>query len=155
MKSLAVPLLSSIQSYLKTRSGTTPKTINHNPLVNAGSDHVTSEGTNDVTLKGKGKDPDRDSLTYSWEQTGGPRVDLNRANTASSTFSTPNVDGDKVLTFVLTVYDGRGGQGTDDVKITVKDRPKIILDGPVTQEQSQKQLTVNQTSNSREREQNE
>ena len=117
--------------------------------------HVTSEGTNDVTLKGKGKDANRDSLTYSWEQTGGPRVDLNRANTASSTFSTPNVDGDKVLTFVLTVYDGRGGQGTDDVKITVKDRPKIILDGPVTQEQSQKRLTVNQTSNSREREQNE
>ena len=76
-------------------------TVNHNPLVNAGPDHVTSEGTNDVTLKGKGKDPDRDSLTYSWEQTGGPRVDLNRANTASSTFSTPNVDGDKVLSLCI------------------------------------------------------
>ena len=72
----------------ENKISTTPKTINHNPLVNAGADHVTSEGTNDVTLKGKGKDPDRDSLTYSWEQTGGPRVDLNRANTASSTFST-------------------------------------------------------------------
>ena len=92
--------LNSVISENKTSDSS--KTIkNHNPLANAGADHVTSEGTNDVTLKGKGKDPDRDSLTYSWEQTGGPRVDLNRANTASSTFSTPNVDGDKVLSLCI------------------------------------------------------
>ena len=91
---------------VKSQSSTlnpNPIIINNNPSVNAGLDRSVYEGTNDVTLKGTGKDPDHDALRYSWEQTGGDSVVLNDANTPKPTFNAPDVDGDKVLAFKLTV----------------------------------------------------
>ena len=110
----------------KSQSGTlstNPIIINNNPSVNAGLDRSVYEGTNGVTLKGTGKDPDHNALRYSWEQTGGDSVVLNDANTPKPTFNAPDVDEDKVLTFKLTVVDEKGGQGSDDVKIRIKDKP--------------------------------
>ena len=100
--------------------------MNNNPSVNAGLDRSVYEGTKYVTLKGTAKDPDHDTLIYSWEQTGGDPVVLNDANTPKPTFNIPDVDGDKVLAFKLTVVDGKGGQGNDNVKIRIRDRLPVI-----------------------------
>lgn len=67
------------------------------------------EGTA-VTLDGSSStDPDGDSLTYSWEQVGGPRVDLSDTTGPTVFFTAPNdaysTDGAS-LTFRLTVSDG-------------------------------------------------
>jgi hypothetical protein len=96
--------------------------INSNPTVNAGPDRVIYTGTNNVVLKGYAYDPDADPLSYLWKQTAGWTVELRNPNSAEPTFSIPAIVENKVLRFVLTVSDGRGGQDTDDVKIIIKDR---------------------------------
>ncbi|HVD36144.1 MAG TPA: hypothetical protein VNB68_01935, partial [Nitrososphaeraceae archaeon] len=96
--------------------------INSNPTVNAGPDRVIYPGTNNVVLKGYAYDPDADPLSYLWKQTAGWTVELRNPNSAEPTFSIPAIVENKVLRFVLTVSDGRGGQDTDDVKIIIKDR---------------------------------
>ena len=97
--------------------------INHDPSVNAGPDRTVYEGTNGVTLKGTARDTDGDRLSYSWEQASGESAVLSDANTVKPKFNAPDVNGDTVLLFKLTVSDGKGGQGTDDVKIRIKDKP--------------------------------
>ena len=50
---------------------------NHPPVANAGLDQSVNEAAS-VTLDGSGKrDPDGDSLTYTWEQIAGTSVVLN------------------------------------------------------------------------------
>jgi hypothetical protein len=96
--------------------------VNQNPIANAGPDQTVNEGDS-VTLDGSGStDPDSDTLTYTWTQTGGTSVTLNDANTATATFTAPDVgaDGD-TLTFELTVDDGNGHTATDTVSIVVED----------------------------------
>ena len=97
--------------------------VNHDPSVNAGPDRTVYEGTNGVTLKGTARDTDGDRLSYSWEQAAGEPTVLTDANTVKPKFNAPEVNGDTVLIFKLTVSDGKGGQGTDDVKIRIKDKP--------------------------------
>ena len=109
----------------KTALDTAPETItlNHPPVANAGPDQTVDEGAS-VTLDGSGSsDPDGDTLSYSWTQTVGPTVTLTGANTVSPKFTAPEVTADTVLTFQLTVDDGKGGTDTDTVTVTVKNIP--------------------------------
>ena len=61
--------------------------VNRNPSINVGPDRAVSGGSKTVVLKGIGKDPDGDVLTYSWEQIAGPSVNLNNPNNAQTTFN--------------------------------------------------------------------
>ena len=99
-----------------------------------------------VTLKGTAKDPDHDALSYSWEQTGGDPVVLNDANTPKPTFNVPDVDGDKVLAFKLTVSDGKGGQGNDNVKIRIRDRLPAISNQIINNHFYEMRIRVQQIS---------
>ncbi len=95
--------------------------VNDAPSADAGTDQSVDEGAT-VTLSGSGTDPDTgDSLSYAWTQTGGPTVSLNRANSASPSFTAPNVlSTDAVLTFRLTVTDPRGASDSDSVQVTIE-----------------------------------
>jgi hypothetical protein len=92
--------------------------VNQNPTANAGPDQTVGSGEK-VTLKGSGSDPDGDPLTFAWSQLSGPSVTLSGANSATATFTAPQLTTSATLVFRLTVSDGRGGSGSDDVSINV------------------------------------
>jgi uncharacterized protein (TIGR03382 family) len=91
---------------------------NRPPVANAGADQTVEEGVT-VTLSGSGTDPDGDTLTYAWTQTAGASVTLNGANTATASFTAPDVAEDTVLTFTLKVTDTGGLSAEDSLSITV------------------------------------
>lgn len=78
-----------------------------------------------VTLDGSlSSDPNNDSLTYDWVQTGGTAVSLSDVRAVMSTFIAPTVDakqGSITLTFNLTVSDGELSD-TKPVSVTVSHR---------------------------------
>lgn len=102
------------------------------PAANAGADQVVDEKTR-VTLDGSGSsEPDGEPVSYHWEQTGGPQVVLEGADTARPTFVAPDVSReDAKLAFELTVSDGQLSGG-DVVEITVRNvnEPPAAEAGP-------------------------
>jgi VCBS repeat-containing protein len=74
-----------------------------------------------VTLSGSGSDADGDFLTFLWNQTDGPSVELSDVNSSTVSFIAPEVDEDTHLKFELVVSDGFGGIDTDTVDILVLD----------------------------------
>src|SRR5205814_9858672 len=94
--------------------------VNHAPSANAGPDQVVNEGSS-VTLNGSASfDPDGESLSYVWTQTGGPLVALTGGSTAQPSFTAPSVGpAGTILTFALTVSDGLA-RTTDAVDVRVE-----------------------------------
>lgn len=90
-------------------AATTPTvTPNRAPTVDAGLDQSVDE-LSTVTLDGSGSsDPDNDSLTYSWTQTGGANVTLSSSTAVQPSFDAPDVTAiatPTTLTFELSVSD--------------------------------------------------
>lgn len=90
------------------------------PVADAGEDRKVEEEDN-VELDGT--DSRGEDLSYSWSQTGGDSVDLEDADTATASFTAPELEDDEdiVLTFNLTVTDADGQTDTDAVAITVEE----------------------------------
>ena len=86
----------------------------------AGADQVVDEQTL-VTLTGSGSDPENESLTYSWKQVGGERVELDGADSSEAMFTSPIVANGKikVVVFELRVADENGSPAKDTIKVTV------------------------------------
>ena len=105
-------------------SGTDTVTItieadNDAPTADAGDKQTVDEGDT-VTLSGSGTDPEGESVTYAWRQTGGsPSVSLTGSTTKTPSFTAPDVAANTTLTFTLTVSDG-DLSGTDTVTITIE-----------------------------------
>src|SRR2546422_7377385 len=85
-------------------------------VFHAGPDQTVSEGS-PVGLNGAASsDPDNDTLSHSWTQTAGPTVTLSNSNTATPTFTAPQIStSNVVLSFRLTVSDGKGGTAADKI----------------------------------------
>ncbi|MEQ8845791.1 MAG: tandem-95 repeat protein [Phycisphaerales bacterium] len=95
-------------------------------LVEAGPDFAVEEGSA-VQLQATATDPEGQSLTYQWVQTGGPPVALVDADGPTPTFTAPEGVTNTDYTFQVIVSDGQS-QSTDSVTVTVEaddDRPRI------------------------------
>lgn len=103
------------QYILKTvYTGITPK---QPPTAQAGLDQTTT-GDHTVHLSGAdSSDPNGDVLQYTWQQTGGPAVELQGAHTVSPSFVAPNAAA--TLVFSLKVSDGGFTSDADTVRVTV------------------------------------
>jgi large repetitive protein len=94
---------------------------NRAPVANAGPDKTVNEG-NDVILDGsKSTDPDGNDLSYEWKQISGTGVTIKYSKEVQAVFRAPDISKSTVLTFQLTVNDGKLSK-TDLVQITVKPR---------------------------------
>lgn len=88
------------------------------PVANAGAD-INVEGASKVTLDASGTtNPENDSLTYVWTQTGGSAVALTGADSATPNFTVGNSNAE--LQFTVTVTDSKGLSSSDDVVVKVK-----------------------------------
>ena len=105
-----------------------PTPVNQAPSANAGADQTieaTSAAGGTFTLSAMGSDPDGDPLSFAWSGAiSGSGVTLTR--------TLPPAAAPYIIT--LTVSDGRGGEATDTVAVTVRDTTGPVLSslpGPV------------------------
>jgi len=86
------------------------------PVANAGGNQTVMQ-FDKVTLDGSSStDPDGDTISFHWNQTEGPPVDLSDDSVVNPMF---NVTLSGVLKFILTVVDTSNDTGVADVYITV------------------------------------
>ncbi|GGN94259.1 PKD domain-containing protein [Haloarcula pellucida] len=97
----------------------TVEEVNVPPTADAGADQTVTSGDT-VTLDGTNStDPDG-TLNYSWTETTSSGVTLSGADTATPTFTAPDVNSETTLTFDLTVTDDDGASDSDLVNVTVQ-----------------------------------
>jgi len=93
-----------------------PSTANAPPLANAGADQTLTLPTSTLVINGTGNDAEGAIATFTWLKVSGPSVTISGANTASLSL-TNLIEGTYI--FRLTVTDGGGLTGSDDITITV------------------------------------
>ena len=112
--------------------------VNHIPLVSAGRDKLIFPSINAITLVGSAVDADDDPLTFAWEQTSGPEIDLVNTDLRYLTIISPSIDFSNFepMTFKLTADDGFGGVASDSAIVypyhaLLKNRLISIDAGPI------------------------
>ncbi|MEZ6038372.1 MAG: hypothetical protein R3F29_12890 [Planctomycetota bacterium] len=75
------------------------------PVLDAGVDQTVIGGSG-VQLRARAVDPEAQSVTYQWRQTGGPTVVLSDANSAAPSFRAPDPVAGTTLTFEVVADDG-------------------------------------------------
>jgi uncharacterized protein (TIGR03382 family) len=96
----------------------TVKKSNRRPVGQGPANFTENENTAITLDATSSSDPDGDQLTYAWTQTGGPLVTLTGQNTAKLQLTTPEVNANTLMTFVLTVKDPEGAE-SDPVPVSV------------------------------------
>src|SRR6188508_75969 len=89
------------------------------PKADAGIDQKVEVNTEVKLDGGKSSDEDGKIVTYKWEQTDGPEVDIKQADKQTATFDVPESAADSKLVFKLTVVDDKGDSASDDVSAEV------------------------------------
>jgi hypothetical protein len=93
---------------------------NQPPKADAGDDQYVKVSTQVKLDGGKSSDEDGKIVSYKWEQTDGPKVNINKADVQTATFDVPESAADSKLTFKLTVVDDKDASSSDDVTVEVK-----------------------------------
>lgn len=89
------------------------------------SSQTVSEGAK-VTLTAEASDPNGDALTYTWAETSSTGVTITGADTASASFTAPEVtSGSSVVELTLTVNDGTDSV-VKNISVTVNDVPAVV-----------------------------
>ncbi|MEP0176583.1 MAG: hypothetical protein ABJD02_13230 [Paraglaciecola sp.] len=81
--------------------------------------NVSAVETSEVTLSSTATDTDGTIQNYEWIQTSGDSVTLNNADTASASFTAPEITNDQTLGFQITVTDDGGLTASADVTVSV------------------------------------
>jgi hypothetical protein len=93
---------------------------NQPPNANGGND-ISVEVNTRVELDGsQSTDEDGQIVSYNWEQTGGPEMNLEQSNEKTASFDVPESAADSKLTFKLTVVDDKGASDSDDASVEIK-----------------------------------
>ncbi|MFN2435109.1 MAG: PKD domain-containing protein, partial [Nitrososphaeraceae archaeon] len=114
----------------KDDSGTDDVTIgvaeaqNVPPKADAGEDQTVEVNTEVKLDAGDSSDQDGQIVSYKWEQTDGPKVDLKDSDKKVAIFDVPESAADSNLVFKLTVTDDKDDSGTDDVTVEVEQIPQ-------------------------------
>lgn len=97
--------------------------LNHAPVADAGIFPAAVNEGSPITLNATGSsDPDGDTLSYSWFQTGGPTVTLSNSTSSQASFIAPQVMSvGAYLSFEVTVSDG-DLSSTDTVQIIIQNQ---------------------------------
>jgi hypothetical protein len=99
------------------------------PVADAGPD-ATVAGRTAVMLRGNGSFPDGSPVAFAWAQSAGPAVALVDADTATPSFTSPDLKQAGVLRFVLQVS-AHGQVAADTVEVTVRaDAAPVASAGP-------------------------
>jgi hypothetical protein len=96
----------------------TVKKANRRPVGQGPATFTENENTAITLDATSSSDPDGDVLTYAWTQTGGPLVTATGQNTAKLQLTTPEVNANTLMTFVLVVKDAEGAEA-DPVPVSV------------------------------------
>ncbi len=98
-----------------------PVSENQAPVADAGDDQSLVEG-NEVNLDASASSDDQAVTSFAWTQTSGPTVTLNGDDTATPSFTAPEVDANTDLVFEVTVSDEEGLSSTDQVTVTIENQ---------------------------------
>jgi len=88
------------------------------PSVEAGNEQTVTAGDS-VNLSATASDSDGSINSYLWTQTSGASVTLSNADTASASFTAPNVTSKTTLVFSITVTDNNGATAQDNVTVII------------------------------------
>jgi hypothetical protein len=91
--------------------------LNDPPVAIAGPDQRDVPEGREVTLAGTATDRNQDPLMVQWLQVLGPAVILDMPQSATTTFSLPDIRDPTVFRFRFRVVDDEGGVGTDFVEV--------------------------------------
>ena len=97
---------------------------NQPPNANGGND-LNVEIDTKVLLDGiESTDEDGEIVSYKWEQTAGPEINLEQSNEQRASFDVPDSAADSKLTFKLTVVDDKDASDSDDASVEVQGIPE-------------------------------
>ncbi|HEY9398563.1 MAG TPA: hypothetical protein VIP29_01565, partial [Nitrososphaeraceae archaeon] len=88
-------------------------------------DNQKAEVDTEVKLHGSdSSDEDGKIVSYKWDQSDGPEVDLKQSDEKTTSFDVPSSAADSKLVFKLTVTDDKDDSDSDDVTVEVEKIPQ-------------------------------
>ncbi len=100
-------------------------TVNTAPTADAGEDHNVAPGVIVTLDASSSSDAESPSLSFAWEQIGGPQVSLDDPTAETTTFTVPDEEG--TLVFELTAEDSQGLTATDTISLNIRTSPQVRM----------------------------